>query len=93
MFQPDHAAKVYCSRRCGRRVSERVRDARFRLDGKTDRIAYHGLYVRDEGRCHICREPVDDSLDPNDDMAGSIDHIVPFAKGGTHVGQREARPS
>ena len=46
---------------------------------KVDRLA---VFERDNWICHICGEPVDKTLSGTDPMAPSIDHIVPFLKGG-----------
>lgn len=35
------------------------------------------IYERDGGICQLCGEPVDRSV-------ATIDHIIPFARGGTH---------
>lgn len=44
------------------------------------RVDYERIYVRDRGRCHICRrpEPV-----PRDEL--EFDHVIPLSKGGEHT--------
>ena len=80
----------YCSIECQKRayskVHEIMRRTRKRLNGKAEGdISLAKLYKRDHGICAICGKPVNMSLDTNDNEYGSIDHIVPLAKGGTHT--------
>lgn len=35
------------------------------------------VYERDGWECQICHEPVDRTLDPQDRMAATLDHVVP----------------
>ncbi|MGZ6772828.1 MAG: HNH endonuclease [Ilumatobacteraceae bacterium] len=37
------------------------------------------IYERDGWTCQLCAEPVDPSLDPQDRMAATLDHIAPRA--------------
>lgn len=46
-----------------------------------DRIA---IYERDQWVCQLCHEPTDRNAGKNDDLAPSLDHIVPRSLGGTH---------
>jgi len=43
------------------------------------------LDLRDGGICHICKGIVDWEASPLSNRYGSIDHVVPLAKGGTHT--------
>jgi 5-methylcytosine-specific restriction endonuclease McrA len=62
------------------------RDKRLAKNGKVDySITLEKLYQRDKGICHICRQKVDMNANPNSDMYGSIDHMKPISKGGSHV--------
>lgn len=40
----------------------------------------HKLYPN--GPCHICGHAIDSTLDPNDAMSYTVDHIVPRSVGG-----------
>ena len=42
------------------------------------------LYERDDWVCHLCSSPVDRSAHFNDDLAPSLDHLVPRSKGGSN---------
>ncbi|SMB77311.1 HNH endonuclease [Acinetobacter baumannii] len=42
------------------------------------------IYERDDWMCKICGEPVDHDADVGDNMAPSLDHIVPRSLGGGH---------
>lgn len=45
-------------------------------------ITLQELYIRDKGICWICGGKVNMNLDHNDEMYGSIDHVIPISKGG-----------
>lgn len=49
----------------------------------TKRMMLH-LLARDGVNCQLCERPIsfDIDLDPNDDEAPSVDHVIPFSKGG-----------
>lgn len=47
-------------------------------------ITLQKVYERDNGICKICGNPVNMNVDPLDNEYGSIDHIIPLSKGGTH---------
>lgn len=42
------------------------------------------IYERDDWTCKICGEPVDRDADVGDNMAPSLDHIIPRSRGGGH---------
>jgi 5-methylcytosine-specific restriction endonuclease McrA len=42
------------------------------------------IYARDEGICGICGDAVEMLLGTNEDMAPSLDHIIPRSLGGTN---------
>lgn len=79
----------YCSDECRRRNSNRKRELKKRrvyAKGKVDtNISLKKLAKRDNYKCQLCGGIVDMSKDTNDDWYGSIDHIVPISKGGTHT--------
>ena len=41
------------------------------------------IYERDGWLCHLCNEPVERAAHFNDDLAPSLDHLVPRIKGGS----------
>ena len=41
------------------------------------------IYERDGWVCHLCNEPVERAAHFNDDLAPSLDHLVPRSKGGS----------
>lgn len=41
------------------------------------------IYERDDWMCHLCGERVDADAEFNDDMAASLDHLVPRSLGGS----------
>lgn len=43
------------------------------------------VYERDQWRCGICAEVVDETLSWPDPHSPSLDHVVPLSKGGTHT--------
>ncbi|HEY5576220.1 MAG TPA: HNH endonuclease [Clostridiaceae bacterium] len=43
------------------------------------------LYEKDNWKCAICGEKIDKNLYYPNPMSASIDHIIPFTKGGTHT--------
>lgn len=90
---------LFCSRKCASEFllahlvnvypengsSDAKRRYRIRKNGNPDfSINLRLLYERDKGICAICGESVDMTVDPLSDEYGSIDHIVPLAKGGKH---------
>lgn len=70
---------------------ERARRAKSKALRKTRLKAQHvedvdrlTVFERDEWTCHICNEPVDQSLRGDDPLGPSLDHVVPLAAGGAH---------
>ena len=62
------------------------REYRIRANGKPDfSINLQLLCERDHGICAICGKPVNMETDACNNEYGSIDHIIPLAKGGTHT--------
>lgn len=43
------------------------------------------VFERDNWICQLCLSPIDPSIRFPDRRAASIDHIIPFGCGGTHV--------
>ena len=44
-----------------------------------DRLA---IYERDDWMCHLCGKPIDPDAHFNDNLAASLDHIIPRSLGG-----------
>lgn len=70
-------ASPYCSKACnptgaGYKISRRRRQ---------------NIYERDEWTCQLCLEPVDPTLDPINDRAASLDHIICRSRGGDNADQ------
>lgn len=64
---------------------DRRRIYRIMTNGERDYgITLQKVYERDNGICKICGNPVNMNVDPLDNEYGSIDHIIPLSKGGTH---------
>lgn len=63
------------------------RRRRARLVGADhERIESLSIYERDAWRCGVCGERVDAALTSPDPMSASLDHVIPLAHGGAHVG-------
>lgn len=80
----------FCSKKCNRKLHHRLREIQKRntleTNGQIDwDISLNKLYKRDRGLCYLCGERVDMNADSNSNWYGSIDHVIPVAKGGTHT--------
>lgn len=98
-FQQTHKRR-YCSRKCsnrayaldrktrpGYRQLQAERQRRRRAQKRTptvERFMAEEIYERDGWRCHLCQRKVRRKVDPNHDMAPTIDHLTPLALGGEH---------
>lgn len=84
-----HMGTEFCSNRCAMRVVKREARARRRARVKRrstgEPIYMDWVFVRDDGICGICRNPVDRSLPARSLWSATIDHIVPLSKGGIHA--------
>lgn len=47
-------------------------------------IDFAAVFAKTEGRCHLCRQPVDLTVPWPNALSRSIDHLTPISKGGTH---------
>lgn len=80
----------YCTNECSKkynwRIAEAIRDKRIRMNGEVHwDITLEKLVIRDKNICYLCNEEVHMDKHYNHNMYGSIDHVVPLAKGGTHT--------
>lgn len=71
--------------RAKKQWNEASRWQMMKANGPMDRITYPAIFQRDNGICAVCAEPVDNSLKRPDLMSGSVDHIKPLSRGGTHT--------
>ena len=82
--------RKFCSNKCQIKSYDKKHEIRRRTrkkdNGNADyTISLEKLFRRDHGICAICGLPVDMDSNPNSNEYGSIDHIIPLAKGGKHV--------
>ena len=89
-FKGNRAGLKYCSDKCRRKQNNRRREInrrhKLRDNGEIHwDITLDKLVKRDKRICHICGEKVDMEADTNADTYGSIDHVIPVNKGGTHT--------
>ena len=50
-----------------------------------DNIPFWVLAERDHWRCHLCNKAVSKTAPRNTPKGGTLDHLVPLSKGGTHT--------
>lgn len=89
-FSTTNRIKFFCSTGCKDkshyRKKETIRRERILKNGRVDwDISIERLMKRDKGVCHLCGNKVNLNLDTNDDYYGSVDHVRPISKGGTHT--------
>ncbi|WP_442972484.1 HNH endonuclease [Rhodococcus sp. BH5] len=72
--------------KCGRkrRSDVKVCDHCRRARGTRHKVSIGTLLQRDGNSCGICSEPIDMKLVSPDMQRASVDHILPYSKGGTH---------
>ncbi len=83
-------SQVTCSPECqAQSQADTRRDHKHRYRARK-RSAYLkpvsplAIYRRDGWACRLCGDPIDQGVDPQADLAPSLDHIIPLANGGTH---------
>ena len=81
---------TYCTNDCRKRFQwrrrEALRDQRIKVNGEVHwDITLEKLVKRDKNICYLCNEEVHMDKHYNHNMYGSIDHVIPLAKGGTHT--------
>lgn len=71
---------------CGRkkRVGTLMCGACKRARSTRHGVSVNELFRRDGGACGICQKPIDMGLRYPDPLAPTVDHVWPFALGGTH---------
>lgn len=90
IFITNKSEKIFCGSACARRQAMRGRNAIRRgssnkLDMVIEKVSYSEIYERDEGRCHICGEKVHEEYNRHDRLSGTLDHVIPLARGGDHT--------
>jgi predicted nucleic acid-binding Zn ribbon protein len=66
------------------RASSQRRRARLAA-AVTESFRHREIFERDGWTCQLCQEPVDPKAQHPDPRSGSLDHVVPLAKGGHHT--------
>jgi predicted nucleic acid-binding Zn ribbon protein len=89
VFTPVYGLKkrTFCSDECKNRLLNREYKAIRKQQMKKAFIApvwFKKIYVRDNGVCQICGEPVPYDKTPINPMGATIDHVIPLSKGGMH---------
>ena len=93
---------IYCSTQCAERYNKKRERAiygnKYSKENKKRRaqqikenyvapVEYQEIYKRDKGICQICGTPVLNNIDRNNTWGGTVDHIIPLSKDGTHEPQ------
>jgi len=76
----------FCRLDCTTRASRARRRARKRgADGRIEDVSFGEVWGRDSGLCWLCSEPIDVQAAVPDDLAGTMDHVIPLSRGGGHT--------
>lgn len=67
------------------RAQHSTRRARKYDNGPVETISYLLVFERCNGVCMLCLVDVEQFVSFPDPMAGTIDHILPLSRGGTHT--------
>jgi hypothetical protein len=90
-FRAWRTTRKYCSKRCDfydhpsrSARSNKARAERYGVEyeGNIDPLE---ILNRDNWLCHICSHPIGQSYVWPDGRSGSMDHVVPVSKGGSHT--------
>lgn len=68
-----------------RAVAYRMRQRARAAGVACDMILPSEVLSRYGATCYLCQEPLDLSLEWPDPMMFTVDHVIPFARGGAHV--------
>lgn len=79
-----HADRKYCSARCAANAAKGQRRARLR-GVQREVISRNAVFVRDGGRCMICRKPILRNKRAPHPLSFTLDHVIPLSLGGAHV--------
>lgn len=94
-YSPHFGAKIYeyqyCSRRCQKRASDRMRTRARRaatMGAHAEVIDYNTVFSRDGWRCGLCGiKTLRSKRGTLHSRAPVLDHIIPLSKGGKHTHQ------
>lgn len=78
------AVRKFCSYRCSKRVSKRIRRHALR-SRPYEHVGRWEIGQRDGWICQLCRKVVDPNGGERSRMGPTLDHIVPVAAGGCHL--------
>lgn len=78
------AEPKYCRQTCRLEATRKRRRAK-RAGAEHERVLKSVVFMRDKGRCGICRKKIDRFLPYPDPMSASLDHVVPISQGGAHT--------
>ena len=87
-LEAERARKREVARQAGWTASRRASCARRRAEKMqlpNERVNPFDIFDRDGWRCHICQEPIDETLCWPHPLSASIDHVIPLSAGGTHT--------
>jgi 5-methylcytosine-specific restriction endonuclease McrA len=80
------AHKKYCSQSCRQRAYENRRIVDLVADRDDfDAVEAGAVFARDQWKCGLCGERIDQSLVHPHPFSASLDHVIPRARGGLHV--------
>lgn len=75
----------YCSDECFRSVDAAWSARRQRRMQIGEHIDRRAVFIRDNGECHLCKQPVDFDLKWPHPMSRTLDHVIPISHGGQHT--------
>jgi hypothetical protein len=78
--------RLVCSSQC---ATERARsmdhERRVKLEAGAERFSRIEIFERDRWTCRLCSKETRRDVHPRHDLAPSLDHIIPIARGGAHT--------
>ena len=95
-FLANYKSKIYCSKKCYKKEyhktitykttkkSQRHKRKMIKRGCYIEPVSLRYVYDKCNGKCMICGNDVNIELYHNDNMAATIDHIIPISKGGLH---------
>lgn len=67
------------------RSQHNVRRARKITNGPIEPVSYFQVFQRDRGVCGLCSGDIDKNLKWPDPACGTLDHVIPLSRGGSHT--------
>jgi 5-methylcytosine-specific restriction endonuclease McrA len=76
-----------CAKKKARAIQKRMSSERraWKYGAESDRYEDQDVFERDNWRCGLCRKKIDKRLKHPHMMAATVDHIIPYTKGGDNV--------